>query len=173
MSCLLSSSLHIPTLQCRDNLIVFSFYYPQLVVPLKCCVVLKQVLCSVPLNQPLNHFAERELAPATTLSAKDLVCSQLECKEDCTVADPSACSQHTHMFNALSENLLHFILQGPHVGVRTVWLWQGEEQLMLPERYLKWRKWFSEILSMMFSLSTIQYSKGEFKRKCVIHRLMH
>ena len=86
----------------------------------------------------------KELAHAMTLSAKDLICSQLECKEDCTVADPSSCSQHTHMFNTISENLLHFILQGPHVGVRIVWLWQGEEQLMLPERYLKWSDPFND-----------------------------
>lgn len=68
------------------------------------------------------------------------------------------------MFNTLSENLLHSILQGPLVGVRTVWLWKGNEQLMLPERYLKWREWLSELLSNMISLMTIQYSKTELNK---------
>lgn len=31
---------------------------------------------------------------------------------------------------------------------------------MLPERYLKWREWLSELLSNMISLRTIQYSKN-------------
>lgn len=92
------------------------------------------------------------LANAVTLCARDLGCSQLECKKDCTVADPSSYSQHTRMFNTLSENLLHFVLQGPHVGARALWLWGGKEQLMLPERCLEWRKWFSGFLKTMICL---------------------
>lgn len=35
---------------------------------------------------------------------------------------------------------------------------------MLPERYLKWREWLSELLSNMISLMTIQYSKTELNK---------
>lgn len=76
-------------------------------------------------------------------------------------ADPPSCSQHTRMFNTLSKNMLHLDLQGPHVSARTVWLRQGKEELMLEERRLKCRKWFSELLSVMIPLGTIQNLKIE------------
>lgn len=68
---------------------------------------------------------------------------------------------HGRVFNTLSENLLHFSLQGPLVAVRTIWRWKSTEQLMLPERCLEWRKCFSELLSKMISLWTAQYSTSE------------
>lgn len=90
---------------------------------------------------------------------------QPQCEKYCTWADPSSCCQHTRVFNTLSENLLHLSLQGPHVGVRTVWLWKGKEQLMLPERCLKWRKWLSELLSKI-CLRAIQNSKKAQHPSC-------
>lgn len=51
------------------------------------------------------------------------------------------------MLYTLGENLLRFTLQGPLVGVRSVWLWNGREQLMLPGN-LRRRKWIIEHLSL-------------------------
>lgn len=106
-----------------------------------------------------------------TPAAKGLACPQPECKTDCTLADPSSFSQHTRMFYTLSENLLHSILQGPLVGVRTVWLWKSKKQLMLPERYLKRRKWHIGLLLNMVSLRTIQEAKPEVNVRHAIAKM--
>lgn len=112
-------------------------------------------------NNPLNSTCwECSLTPWTQPPTPNPTPSPLPSHDACEVL-LWLTPHHGCVFNTLSENLLHFILQGPLVAVRTVWQWKSTERLMLPERCLEWRKCFSELLSKIISLRTAQYATSE------------
>ena len=109
---------------------------------LKCSVVSGQCFYAVFCwTKNLSRYAERVLANNTAPRCQRPWMLSTEVRERSHCSWPLVVlPTHPHVRHTPLKNLWRFILQGPHVGVRTVWLWQGRVRMMLPERYLKSRK---------------------------------